>query len=69
MVTQEEDKEFLMEADKEEILVVLKSFKKDRSPGLDGWAMEFFLTFFDLKRGDLLKMVIKVKGRGKILSA
>ena len=29
-----------------EIEVTLKSFKKDRSPGPDGWPVEFFIHFF-----------------------
>jgi hypothetical protein len=31
-----------------EILVALKSFSKDKSPGPDGWTVEFYLHFFDL---------------------
>ena len=31
-----------------EIELSLKSFKKDRSPGPDGWPVEFYLYFFDL---------------------
>ena len=35
----------------------LKSFKKDRSPGPDGWPMEFFIHFFDLLGKDLLSAI------------
>ena len=31
-----------------EVEVALKSFKKDKSPGPDGWPVEFFLGFFDI---------------------
>ena len=40
-----------------EIEGALKSFEKDRSPGLDGWPMEFFIHFFDLLGKDLLSAV------------
>jgi len=33
---------------KDEILGILKGFTKDKSPGHDGWAMEFLLSFFEL---------------------
>lgn len=29
-----------------EVETTLKSFKKDKSPGLSGWLVEFFLFFF-----------------------
>ena len=32
----------------------LKTFKKDKSPGPNGWPVEFFLEFFDLIGRDLL---------------
>jgi hypothetical protein len=33
---------------KEEIWKVLNTFKRDKSPGPDGWTVEFYLHFFDL---------------------
>jgi exonuclease III len=41
----------------EELKVVLFHFKKDKSPGPDGWTTEFFTFFFDLVGEDLLEMV------------
>jgi hypothetical protein len=41
----------------EEIKLVLKSFSKDKSPGPDGWTVEFFLSFFDLIGNDVLEAV------------
>jgi predicted trehalose synthase len=32
----------------QEVHVALASFNKDRSPGPDGWTVEFFIHFFDL---------------------
>ena len=66
MVTQEEDEEFLMDISKEELLAIIKSFKKDHSPSPDGWNIKFFLAFFDLMGEDLLKMVMEIKGSGKM---
>ena len=37
-----------------EIEFALKSFKKDRSPGRDGWHVEFYLHFFELLERELL---------------
>lgn len=41
----------------EELLETMKSFKKDKCPGPDGWTIEFFIHFFDLIKQDLLRMV------------
>jgi hypothetical protein len=41
----------------EELKKILKAFASDKSPGLDGWTVEFFLYFFDLVGEDLLGMV------------
>ena len=35
----------------------LHSFKKDRSPGPNGWPVEFYLHFFDLLGEELLSPV------------
>ena len=40
-----------------EIELSLKSFKKYRSPGPDGWPVEFYLYFFDLLSPMLLKNI------------
>lgn len=42
----------------EELLKVMKSFKKDKCLGLDGWTIEFFLHFFDLVKKDLFTFLI-----------
>jgi hypothetical protein len=53
----------------QEILVALKSFSKDKSPGPDGWTVEFYLHFFDLVGPDLLALVEDNKLRGKVIGA
>jgi hypothetical protein len=45
----------------------LNSFNKDRSPGPDGWTVEFFLHFFDLVGTDLLDLVEESRLRGRII--
>jgi hypothetical protein len=40
-----------------EILSTLKGFSASKSPGLDGWTVEFFLAFFYLMGNDILEMV------------
>ena len=49
-----------------EIEGALKSFKKDKSLGLDGWHVEFFLHFFELVGKDLLSVVDYAKNFGHI---
>jgi len=39
------------------LLPILRTFEHDKSPGLDGWPVEFYLGFYDFFRGDLLKVV------------
>ena len=48
-----------------EIEGALRSFKKDKSSGPDGWPVEFFLHFFDLLGRDLLKAtkISRIYGR------
>jgi hypothetical protein len=50
----------------EELRKVLKSFKVDKSPGPDGWTVEFFVHFLDLVGEDLLNMVEETRLKGKI---
>jgi len=41
----------------EELLSVMKSFKKDKCPDLDGWTIEFFIHSFYLVKMEILSMV------------
>ena len=49
-----------------ELELSLKSFKKDRSPGPDGWPVEFYLHFFDLLGPTLVQMVDSTRISGFI---
>jgi len=40
-----------------ELESTLKWFKRDKSPGPDGWPVEFYLTFFDILGPNLLGVV------------
>eukprot|EP00253_Pinus_taeda_P027637 PITA_27637 len=54
----EEDSEDLMNpVTMEELESTLKWFKKDKSPGPDGWTIEFYLAFFEQIGQDLLSVV------------
>ena len=56
--TNEEDNRMLMEkVTLEELKDVMNSFQKDKSPGPDGWTIEFFLGFFDFIGQDILSLV------------
>ena len=50
----------------DEIKVILTKFQKEKSPGPDGWTMEFFLTFFDLVGEDLVLMIEESRTKGSI---
>jgi len=50
----------------DEIKEFLAMFKRDKSPDLDGWTVEFFSTFFDLVSEDLLLMVEESRKLGTI---
>ena len=49
-----------------EIAFALNSFKKDRSPGPDGWPVEFYLHFFDLIGQKLLSAMDSTRVLGLI---
>jgi hypothetical protein len=51
----------------EEIKLVLKSFSKDKSPGPDGWTVEFFLKFFDLIGNDVQEAVEESRNSGSMV--
>jgi hypothetical protein len=52
---------------KEDLWKILKDFAKDKSPGLDGWTVEFFLHYYELVGEDLLGMVEESRSRGEVI--
>jgi hypothetical protein len=57
MVDVEESRALYSPVTIEELKSVLFHFKKEKSPGPDGWTVEFFTSFFDLVGEDLLALV------------
>lgn len=51
---------------KEELIGVMKSFKKDISPCPNGQTIDLFLAFFDLLRDDNLEMDEELKEQEKM---
>jgi hypothetical protein len=43
------------EVTEEELKEVIHSFQKDKSPGPDGWSMDFFMGIFYFIGKDILK--------------
>jgi hypothetical protein len=52
-----------------EILSTLKDFKASKSPGPDGWTVEFFLAFFDLLGDDIIGDGGRVQKKGRVSGA
>lgn len=68
-VDQEDTEELQKEVTLDELEATLKWFKKDKSPGPDGWTIEFYIAFFDILGHDLLNIVEASRRRGRISSA
>lgn len=62
----EENYELMGEVLIEELKEILHSFQKDKSPGPDGWPIEFYLGFFDLLGEYLLEVVEESRKYGII---
>ena len=50
----------------QELESTLKWFKKDKSPGPNGWPVEFYLAFYDLLGRDLLEVIEESRITGHI---
>jgi hypothetical protein len=46
----------------------LQSFQKDKIPGPYGWSIEFYLGFFDMIEGNILKVIEESRLNGRIHS-
>ena len=66
MVSDEEKYVFLSDITLSEIESILKGFKKEKSPGPDGWPVEFYLHFFHLIGMDILRAVDQYRKEGRI---
>lgn len=56
----------MREVSLEELEATLKWLKKDKSPGLDGWTVEFYLALFEVLGTDLLRLIEESKRSGRI---
>lgn len=66
MFEAEDNENLFKEVTKEEILEVLKSFKRDKSVVPDGWSIEIFIHFFEIFKNNLLMMMEESRIRGNI---
>ena len=67
MISDEMNEEMTKEITEEEIRHTLQSFQKGKSPGPDGFTLEFYLGFYDLLKKDLLEVVRESQESGKVL--
>lgn len=66
MVKDEENEELFSPVLKEELLVVLKLFQRDKSPEPDRWPIEFFVDFFEIITNNLLKVLEEAYNSKKV---
>jgi hypothetical protein len=66
MVNDEEASSLYDPVTLEEIKDVLTLFKRDKSPGPDGWTVELFTYYFDLVGEDLVQMIEESRKSGSI---
>ena len=56
-IDQEGNNSLMKQVSDADLLATLKTFQHDKSPGPDGWPVEFYIAFYDFIGGDLLKVV------------
>ena len=56
-ITVEENEQLLKNITEEEIFLILKSFAQNKSPGIDGIPIEFYLKFYDIIKYELCEMI------------
>jgi hypothetical protein len=64
LFNEEENRNLMEEVSEDELKEVLSIFQKDKSPGPDGWSVEFFLGLYDLIGKDILKVVEESRMEG-----
>jgi hypothetical protein len=65
-VNEQGNQDLFVEVTEDELKETLQSFQKDKSPGPDGWTIEFFRGFYDLIGIDLLKVIEESRTNGRI---
>ena len=66
-ITKDMNDELTKDILEEEITQVLHSFQKGKSPGPDGFTLEFFIGLYDLIKKDILVVVHESRKSGKVL--
>ena len=69
LIIEEREESLVEEIIEAYISTVVHSFQKGKSPGPDGFTMYFFLGFYYLLKGDLLKVLRESQRSAKILGA
>ena len=65
----EANKELTKEITIGELEATIKWFKRDKSPGSNGWLIKFYSAFFKTLGEDLLKVIEHTRTSGKILES
>jgi hypothetical protein len=65
-VDEENNQNLFAEVTETELKDTMQSFQKDKSPGPDGWNIEFYLGFFELIGKDILKVIEESRQNGRI---
>ena len=65
-ISEEDNLDLMEEVSEEELKATLESFYKDKSPGPDGWNIDFFLATYDTIGPDLLHMVEESRVNGHL---
>lgn len=66
---QEDEEDLVQEVNMEDLEATLKWFSKDKSPGPDGWAIEFYLEIFEVIGSDILSVVEESRVSGRLEAA
>jgi hypothetical protein len=66
LVTEEDINTIEIVVTKEEVFYVLKGMAKEKSPGPDGWTLEFYISYFDLVAHDSLEAIEEACQNGEV---
>ena len=69
LITKGIEHDLLKDVTEEELSKILSTFQRGKSPGPDGFTLEFFLGFYEVIKGDLLKVARESQRTCKVLGA
>ncbi|XP_060178337.1 uncharacterized protein LOC132608315 [Lycium barbarum] len=67
-LTQDHQRKLLQEYTKEEVLTAFKNLPHDKSPGIDGFPVEFFKTHWNTVGDEVMEAVLQFFANGKLLT-